>query len=64
MSNKHLLWYPKHIHRSRCTVSASKAWWYEENGGITLVCEVDDQSAQFTIPWRQLRASLERKDMS
>ncbi len=34
------------------------AWWYEENGGISLVVK----GRIVVIPWKSIRAALARKD--
>lgn len=43
------------------------AWYYEDNGGISVYTTFQRQLAEtdtvwLTIPWRKIRASLKRKD--
>jgi hypothetical protein len=54
MSRKHLKGEPHMIDDHR--------WWYEENGGITIVCEPHVTTQVMKIPWREIRAALARKD--
>ena len=56
---KHSLGYPKDLD--------DHAWWYEEEGGICMVIEMWRggkyvQTEQRTIPWKDVRAALGRKD--
>ncbi len=37
-------------------------WWYEDNGGIDIHVPPSAKHTSFKIPWRALRAALERKD--
>jgi hypothetical protein len=46
-------------------------WWYEEEKGINVVVEHRSKdgatcyhTAQYLIPWDQVRAALSRKDLS
>lgn len=45
------------------------AWYYEEFGGIDVIYEIYmngkfDRMGMIRIPWRKLRASLKRKDLT
>ena len=60
MSDKHLK--PEsHRVNNRC-------WWYEEEEGISIVVEHTDEKDKYNhtelylIPWKDIRASLKRKD--
>ena len=62
MANAHLKLDPHHITES--------CWWYEQYDGINVVVEhrSDDgaqyfHTAQYLIPWNQVRAALSRKDL-
>ena len=59
MTDKHLKLTPTDFHPSRMSSGETRAWWYEEPCGI---CIVVDKVGQFTIPWRQIRNALKRKD--
>lgn len=42
-------------------------WWHEERGGIRVYRQVysdgrHTRTDKFTIPWRQIRRALERRD--
>lgn len=56
MSDQHLKRYPHNVR-------GKTAWWYEESDGICVVAPCADRGQrQITIPWRLIRAALERKD--
>jgi len=40
----------------------SKARWYEESAGITVVIEPHETMQQVRISWAMIRAALKRKD--
>ena len=56
MSTKHLSLKPHGI-RGRVD-----AWWYEDSHGIDVIVEPQKRTTTVTIPWRAIRAALERKD--
>lgn len=62
MANRHLSRDPHHVGKDKTW------WWYEEPGGITVLCEyrAADGSYEVTrelkIPWSAIRAALKRKD--
>jgi len=61
MAKKHLK-ADAHFVRQGC-------WWYEENGGVSVIVEHSDKNDVFIktehykIPWSSIRAALKRKDM-
>lgn len=53
MSDKDLKRYSKKV---------GKAWWYEEPDGVHVIVPSYDSVQDLRIPWKQIRAALERKD--
>jgi hypothetical protein len=52
----------KHLQRDPHNIS-EHCWWYEENGGISIVHEpTGDKHAHINISWTALRNALKRKD--
>ena len=60
MANKHLKVTP---HKTK---KQPNAWWYEESWGVLVIVHRDAMAnrsaAAVTIPWKQIRAALKRKD--
>ena len=55
MAKKHLRLKPHDI--------SDDVWWYEETEGMNIVVRFGDGRTQSqTIPWRAIRAALNRKD--
>lgn len=59
MARKHLLSRPHRI--------TDDFWWYEENKGIAVCVRAHDKDGVkrtfvHDIPWRSIRAAMERKD--
>jgi hypothetical protein len=66
MSNKDLKLTPHQLTKE-VDQHGGETWWYEEPGGICIVHEIYDQGVHertdlIKIPWRSIRAALQRKD--
>ena len=69
MGNKHLSHRPTHAREPEGRHKKHDGvWYYEQPLGFDLVAQIRNQSNEYVggvialIPWRQIRAALQRKD--